>query len=225
MKKWSFVLAAGILGGCASGADVIYLTDGSSQQVTCGPFSTKTPIKRYLEAEFGAPGSAERLGDTAETQLRDCVENYRRQGYALLGAPTFSAVAPIAPAARVAPVTPAAPVTPDRARPIYDAAVAAERGDSTTALQSMRRLAEQGDINAQTVLGKAYKDGLGVLQDYVQAHKWYNLAAANAATSGPEKELRDVAFGEREALTQLMSREQIAEAQKLAREWRPDSAN
>jgi TPR repeat protein len=40
-----------------------------------------------------------------------------------------------------------------------------------------RHAAEQGDFDSQVVLGTAYEDGIGVPQDYVEAHKWYNLAA------------------------------------------------
>lgn len=224
MKKWGIVLVAGFLGSCAGGGEIIYLTDGSSQQVTCGPFSTNTPIKRYLEAELGSPGAAERVGDTAETQLRNCVEDYQRQGFQRLGTPAAApAVAAVAAPAVAAVAAPAR--APDLAKPIYDAATAGEQSGSAAALGKMRRAADQGDTQAQTALGKAYKDGLGVPQDYAQAHKWYNLAAASSGTSQRERELRDIAFKEREALAQLMSREQIAEAQKLAREWRPASAN
>jgi len=210
MNKWGVVLAVGLLGGCASGEEAIYLTNSSNQQVKCGPFATKTPVKRYLEAQYGAPGAAERMGDTASTQLQDCVDEYKKQGYALMGTAAYSAPPP-------SPV----PAAPDLAKPIYDAVLATEQGDAARALRNMRALAEQGDTRAQTVLGKAYKDGLGVPQDYVQAHMWYNLAAASAGSSSAERELRDIAFNEREVIAQLMSREQIAEAQRLARNWKP----
>jgi hypothetical protein len=212
MNKWAVVLAVGLLGGCASSEQAIHLVSSSGQQVKCGPFATKTPLKRYLEAQYGAPGAAERLGDTASTQLHDCVEEYQRQGYALLGAPSVSAPPP-------------ALVARDLAKPIYEAALATEQGDAARALRNMHELADQGDTRAQTVLGKAYKDGLGVPQDYVQAHMWYNLAAASAGSSSAERELRDIAFNERQIIAQLMSREQISEAQKLARAWRPSQEN
>jgi TPR repeat protein len=56
-----------------------------------------------------------------------------------------------------------------------------------------------------------YQTGKGVLQDYVQAHKWFNLAAANH-----EKYRAD-----RDRLAKLMTTAQIAKAQRLAREWKP----
>ena len=89
---------------------------------------------------------------------------------------------------------------------------AADRGDYETALRKWRPLAEQGDSYAQHNLGVLYANGQGVLQDFVQAHMWYNLAAANGDTFGGE--LRD-------ALALQMTPAQIAEAQKLAWEWKP----
>jgi uncharacterized protein len=75
-----------------------------------------------------------------------------------------------------------------------------------------RRAAVQGERSAQAALGRAYLDGLGVPQDYVQAHVWSNLAAARGL--GAAAKQRDEVAGR-------MTAEQIAEAQKLARAWRP----
>ena len=47
-------------------------------------------------------------------------------------------------------------------------------------------------------------------QDYVAAHQWANIAA----TDGNE-----AAVKMRDNLSKLMTREQIADAQKKAREW------
>jgi TPR repeat protein len=55
-----------------------------------------------------------------------------------------------------------------------------------------------------------YADGIGVAQDYVQAHKWYNLSAA----SGVEQ-----AKTNRDSLAAKMTSIQITEAQRLARAW------
>jgi hypothetical protein len=51
-----------------------------------------------------------------------------------------------------------------------------------------------------------------VQQDYVKAYMWYSLGSANGAEAGAR--LRD-------ALAKRMEPEQITEAQKLAREWKP----
>ena len=52
--------------------------------------------------------------------------------------------------------------------------------------------------------------GEGVAQDYVLAHMWLSLSRAQGLELA-EKNLP--------ILVQLMTREQIAEAQKMAREW------
>ena len=61
-----------------------------------------------------------------------------------------------------------------------------------------------------------YAKGQGVPQDYVQAHKWFNLAAATS-TSKPD---HDNAVKARDNVAARMTPAQIAEAQKLAREWK-----
>ena len=59
-----------------------------------------------------------------------------------------------------------------------------------------------------------YDDGQGVPHDIVQAYKLYSLAATNG--DKPAAELRDT-------IANQMTPAQIAEAQKLAREWKPQS--
>jgi TPR repeat protein len=57
-----------------------------------------------------------------------------------------------------------------------------------------------------------YRTGQGVPQDYVQAHMWANLAAAQNYKN---------ALVTRNLIAKKMSQSQIAEAQRLAREWKP----
>jgi TPR repeat protein len=66
-------------------------------------------------------------------------------------------------------------------------------------------------------LGIMYHEGLGVPQDYVLAHMWFNLAAAQGdwVAETFAKPGRD------QLADESMTSEQIAEAQKLAREWKP----
>ena len=92
-----------------------------------------------------------------------------------------------------------------------------QRGDYATAIRELRPLAEQGHANAQIILGLMYDKGQGVLQDYAQAHMWYNLAVSKS----PPSELRDIAVENRDPLAKMMTPAQISEAQKLAREWKP----
>ena len=76
-----------------------------------------------------------------------------------------------------------------------------------------RKAAEQGDANAQYYLGGLYNMGRGVIQDPVAAHMWLNLAAAN------EDVFSRIAREERDRVAKGMTAAQIAEAQRLAREW------
>ena len=79
-----------------------------------------------------------------------------------------------------------------------------------------RKAAEQGDAEGQFGLGSVYAGGRGVPQDYVLAHMWYNLAAAQY-----EEFWTAEAAKNREFVAAKMTPAQIAEAQKLAREWKP----
>ena len=63
-------------------------------------------------------------------------------------------------------------------------------------------------------LGRSYVKGLGAPQDYVEAHKWLNLAAARGNAE---------AAAERDALAEKMTTDEQAEARKLTRAWRPGS--
>ncbi len=62
-----------------------------------------------------------------------------------------------------------------------------------------------------------YHKGQGVAQDYVQAHMWYNLAASRL----PPGDNRDLVVKNRDLVEKRMAPAQVAEAQKLAREWKP----
>jgi TPR repeat protein len=72
----------------------------------------------------------------------------------------------------------------------------------------------QGYSPAQATLGAMYADGIGVLQDFVYAHMWLNIAASQGVEGATE--FRDL-------VAKIMTPEQIAEAQTLAREWNPES--
>ena len=82
--------------------------------------------------------------------------------------------------------------------------------DDTEAVKWYRKAAEQGLAEAQYGLGRAYGTGDGVPQDFVYAYKWFNLAAAKG---------NEGAMSGKEIVVENMTREQIAEAQKLSREW------
>jgi TPR repeat protein len=81
--------------------------------------------------------------------------------------------------------------------------------DYAQAVKWFRKAAEQGDAATQSKLGVMYYKGEGVIQDNVYAHMWANIAASLGYERGPK--VRDI-------IAEDMTAEQIAEAQKLARE-------
>ena len=82
------------------------------------------------------------------------------------------------------------------------------------AVKWFRQAAAQGDVGGQFALGRMYGKGEGVPRDYVEAYMWLSLAAAQGNANA------------REALDFTETRltpAQSAEAQKMAREWKPQS--
>ena len=86
-----------------------------------------------------------------------------------------------------------------------------KKKDYATDASWFRKAAEEGNVIAQHDLGVMYAKGEGVPQDYVQAHMWFSLSAAQG----------DGATKNRDIIAAKMTPAQIAEAQKLAREWKP----
>ena len=82
--------------------------------------------------------------------------------------------------------------------------------DDTEAVKWYRKAADQGDADAQFNLGLMYRKGDGITQDDVMAYMWFNLAAAQGY---------EYAKKNKGLISKRMTKEQIAEAQKLSREW------
>lgn len=80
-------------------------------------------------------------------------------------------------------------------------------------LRWYRRAANQGYVRAQRKLGDFYAEGVGVPRNYVQAYMWYNLAAAAG-----DSEARTA----RDRLSPQMNGSQIAEAQRLSVQFKPE---
>ena len=78
-----------------------------------------------------------------------------------------------------------------------------------------RLAAEQGFGPAQNTLGLCYTKGKGVTQDYVEAYKWFNLATAKGDERADDAKI-NLAAAER-----FLKPEQVAEGQRLAREFKP----
>ena len=84
--------------------------------------------------------------------------------------------------------------------------------DEVQAAHWFHKAADRGDSRAQNNLGLLYQMGRGVPQDYVTAHLWFNVAASLG---------NQTARVNRDTLAARMTPIQIAEAQRLAREWMP----
>jgi uncharacterized protein len=78
------------------------------------------------------------------------------------------------------------------------------------AMKWFRLAADQDLADAQYYLGILYAKGQGA--DFVQAYKWLDLSGG----AGQQRCQKN-----RDTIAERMTPEQIAEAQKLAREWKP----
>ncbi len=78
------------------------------------------------------------------------------------------------------------------------------------------RIAPARAGTAQYNYGLVHANGDGVPQDFVEAHMWFNLAAAQSFGVYREPYVKA-----RDAVAEHMTAEQIAEAQRRAREWTP----
>lgn len=91
----------------------------------------------------------------------------------------------------------------------------------TEAAKWFRLAAEKGFVSSQFVLGLLYLGGKGLPTNHVEGYKWLLLSEAGEKTS------LDVAHDKKKVQQtiaetgKLLSSTEIAEAQKLAREWKP----
>jgi TPR repeat protein len=78
-------------------------------------------------------------------------------------------------------------------------------------IESRLRDAARGDANACYDLGMVYSSGAeGVDVDLIEAHKWFNIAAATGSERAAEC---------RAEIADEMTAREIIEAQKAARAW------
>ena len=89
-----------------------------------------------------------------------------------------------------------------------------EAGRRAEAIAEWRAGADAGEAKSMLALGRLYLRGLGVPQNYVQAHMWFNLAASRGEAA---------AIAERDALAAKMTPDALAEAQNLALDWQPSN--
>jgi TPR repeat protein len=79
-----------------------------------------------------------------------------------------------------------------------------------------RKAAAQGEPFSEASLAILFNFGKGVQRDYVQAYMWYERAAMHAQSGN-----RDTIVEMRDELAGKMTPQQIAEARRLAKEWKP----
>jgi len=89
--------------------------------------------------------------------------------------------------------------------------------DDAEAVRWYLLAAEQGLAEAQFNLALEYYNGRGVPQDYAQAYIWMSLSASRSTRVTN----RDSAVRERDEFATLLTASQLAEAQRLTREWAP----
>ena len=82
--------------------------------------------------------------------------------------------------------------------------------DDAEAVKWYRKAAEQGHASAQNNLGHKYVYGEGAPVDYVEAYAWFNIAAAQG---------HEDAEVNKNLVAEQMTRDGLARAQKLAREY------
>ena len=87
-------------------------------------------------------------------------------------------------------------------------------GRPADALIEWRAAAEAGNRRAMLALGRLFVKGLGTPQNYIDAHMWFNLAASRGEVA---------AITERDALAEKMTSANLAEAQKRASNWQPNT--
>ena len=82
-----------------------------------------------------------------------------------------------------------------------------QRGDYVPAIQVFRAMAEQGNAEAQGLLGAMYRRGQGVRRNSVRAFVWFTRAGARG-NSKAKTELHEV--------SQTMTPEELAQAKEMA---------
>lgn len=98
----------------------------------------------------------------------------------------------------------------------YEAGRSGLKQDYAIAASWYQKSADQGNIYAQASLGILYHSGKGLPHDDVQSEMWLTIAAEHAP-----KDDRDTIVEMRDSVAAHLAPQQLAEAQKLAREWKP----
>lgn len=93
--------------------------------------------------------------------------------------------------------------------------------DYEEAMNWFRKAEEQGNPDALFNLGIMYDEGKGVERDYYNAYVWFDLATLQYPASEGAKRKKAITRRDRAASNGKLTADQIAEAQRMAREWKP----
>ena len=89
----------------------------------------------------------------------------------------------------------------------YDGLRAYDSGDYIVAAEEWYMAGSRGDVASQFRLAQLYERGLGAPQDFVEAHRWYNIAASLGHAEARKA---------RDELGTRITTDQLTEAQRLA---------
>ncbi len=98
---------------------------------------------------------------------------------------------------------------------MYHAGQGVQQNDAE-ALKWFGKAADQGNTDAQELVGFMHLHGKGTPMDPLRAYMWFNLSAWRGNNDAAKY---------RDRTAYIMTPEQIAEAQKLARDWRPRASD
>jgi TPR repeat protein len=98
----------------------------------------------------------------------------------------------------------------------YEAGRSGLKQDYAIAASWYQKSADQGNAYAQASLGILYHSGKGLPHDDVQSEMWLIVSADHV-----QKDDRDTIVEMRDSVARHLTPQQLAEAQKLAREWKP----
>ena len=94
---------------------------------------------------------------------------------------------------------------------MYHAGQGVPRNDAE-ALKWFGKVADHGNADAQEMVGFMYLHGKGTAKDLVRAYMWFNLSASLGSKDAEKY---------RDQTASSMTLEQIAKAQMMARDWKP----
>ena len=98
----------------------------------------------------------------------------------------------------------------------YESGRSGLKKDYAEAANWYRKSAEQGNVYAAASLGILYHSGKGLPHDDVQAEMWFLISVERVP-----KDDRDTITEMRDSVARHLTPEQLTEAKRLAREWKP----